>query len=418
MALAKRQSSCPKSLSTSLKQRPSTGFGSQSHRFDTRGIGHPTTKKPGTCISETYRIEAGFNVPIPKWPQGPKSYLSSNKAIHPFARNRSFGETKTYGSAEKKLKLYKTKESANRGPGFYDVTSRVPYEDQKYSIHIDHPGTRFPNEVPGSSVPTLIRDRYTAPAVGSYGADGIAETSQNYVGGKLSPTKLGIMDVQERGNEKESGSTLAPDHYHTQEPLLRENTGKVGPYNIDSGPRLVTLPKPVRLKMEHERHLAPGSYPVHPTPVKAEYMDFTKTSDRFGPQRPDNREFYNNIEWSKTIPQAAPFGANAYRMSDTTSHDVGSNQYTKTKTWTDRKQSQGKYSQTYKSSVDAKVPRFDDRTPDIGLMTERQRSRNNRGKRHAPELSITGGDRGAAASLLTSRLARVPPRRFSVVGAH
>merc|ERR1712187_463669 len=89
-------------------------------------------------------------------------------------------------------------------------------------------------------------------------------------------------------------------------------------------------------------------------------------------------------------------------------HDVGSNQYAKHKKWTERKSLNGKYSKTYRSSVDAKVPRFDDRTPDIGLLAERQRRRNSS---FAPELTIT--NEAANAVQHSSRLSRIPLRRGS-----
>ena len=66
-------------------------------------------------------------------------------------------------------------------------------------------------------------------------------------------------------------------------------------------------------------------------------------------------------------------------------HDVGANQYTPNRGWASGRQGGGsnyvaeataKYSRTYASAVGGAEPRFDDRTPSIGLLQERLRPRN------------------------------------------
>ena len=140
----------------------------------------------------------------------------------------------------------------------------------------------MPNEVPGSSMPAVVKDRLRTPGPGAYGSDGVPEHQKNYTGGNRSHTRKGPLDSAPRRPAKKDGTSLPPGHYHSEHAVTKPNTGKRGMYDLNSGKRLVTMPRYITEKMATEVHLGPGVYGTAPAKSKQEHLDFVKAKARYG----------------------------------------------------------------------------------------------------------------------------------------
>lgn len=287
------------------------GFGSSTSRFDVRGVGHPNSKAPGTCLSATYNPNSiqpfadhslgpgshNFRMNDTQdaaeyrtttddrdfWTKDPRSVLQTRVSggkgeswISPrvyqttAARRKMKGEA--VGRAREILRKTWSREAGARGPGYYiEDVSAVAFDDRKIDPSISRPGPRMkrPN-----------RDHAMTPGPGTYGKDGVPaarfdrtldKSQPNY----SSPTKLGIMSAEGRKEKVKRGKDgVAPGQYHTEAPVVRSATGNKGPYELMTGERFI-------LNKKKDASLGPGQYTIKSMAQKKEHLSFSKDGPRF-----------------------------------------------------------------------------------------------------------------------------------------
>eukprot|EP00041_Stephanoeca_diplocostata_P028799 m.832707 g.832707 ORF g.832707 m.832707 type:complete len:348 (+) comp23439_c0_seq1:173-1216(+) len=311
---------------------PQIGFGSQSSRFETRGVGHPNAKAPGTCIAMSYQADARTSSALARVNVRKPGTAPPGRTHGPSQRPRTLPaplRTRSAPSAAvRALRASKAEEATRGGPAYYTVASTPPFARRRIHTAIDHPGGRFATD---------ISVRLPTPGPGRYG-DGKGVTPYSGIERQgLHASARGVIDTSTRTEIlrlRDSG--LGPNAYEVRGslelPPARRTTTERMSYGSPSSSLVSTTAA---------GGLGPGSYntpPLDATPGALEYKHVVgRTPLLHTSDAPD--VFYSLPQRSKSVsPSHAPFGtaADRWRKSGTTvSPGVGPEQYALQASWTE-----------------------------------------------------------------------------------
>ena len=289
----------------------SVGFGSQAMRFETRGVGHPRGKSTGTVIAVRVcpaflattlfppriilcKPRLDFSLPPPLannttsetliptvffshlhgcWqmaylPSGATESKRSSMPVHASLIQRTANVKMRPPSiptrAQRNLRRSVRAEQKTRGPGCYgDMSATVPYANKRVHVGISHSGPRF-SSPPGALI---------TPGPNHYCPEVATDRPSTCLGVMSGPGRDAIVTA---ARDVARGSGVAPGEYTLVAPMsVRSSTGKRGPYDCYTGPRLATAPPTAAAS------LGPGMYTPSMIAVAPGTLDFSKSPPRF-----------------------------------------------------------------------------------------------------------------------------------------